>query len=68
MKRTHFEKRLQSKSDQWLSSLVKEHGPLVIEYVFLSAKPRSPAFVEAVLLQKYLNDHDGHLPFYNSWF
>ena len=61
LKRPHFG------DDKWLSRFVEKHGPLVIEYVFLRAKPRSPTFVEAVLLQKYLSDH-GHLPRYNTEF
>jgi len=36
-------------ANKWFRYLVQEKGPIVIEYIFLS-KPKSPAFVEAVLL------------------
>ena len=41
----------------WFKSLVKEKGVLVIEYVVLTPTPQSPAFVEAHLIQAYLNEH-----------
>ncbi|MGO8752265.1 MAG: hypothetical protein ACLQNE_40520 [Thermoguttaceae bacterium] len=47
-------------ADVWFSGLVQKHGPLTIEYIVLS-KDLSPGFVEAILLQAYLNDH-GRLP------
>jgi hypothetical protein len=47
-------------SVQWFRDLA-EKGALVVEYVFLAATPLSPAFVEALLLQAYLNEH-GRLP------
>jgi len=54
-------------SSQWFKSLVKEKGPLVIEYVLLETVPKSPAFVEASLIQAYLNEH-GCLPYRNKAF
>jgi hypothetical protein len=51
-------------ANEWFRSLVEEKGPLAVEYVFLTSVPRSPTFVEAVLLQAYLNEH-GCLPYRN---
>ena len=51
-------------ADKWFRDLLREKGPLVIEYVFLSIS-KSPALVEAALLQAYLNEHHG-LPYKNK--
>ena len=51
-------------ADKWFQELVQEKGQLVIEYFFLS-KSKSPALVEAALLQAYLNEHD-RLPYKNK--
>ena len=51
-------------ADKWFRDLLQEKGPLVIEYVFLSTS-KSPAFVEAALLQAYLNEHH-RLPYKNK--
>lgn len=51
-------------ADKWFRDFLQEKGPLVIEYVFLSTS-KSPAFVEAALLQAYLNEHH-HLPYKNK--
>jgi len=53
--------RAKLNSNQWFGNLCNEYGPLVIEYIFLSAKPESPALVEAKLIQVYLNEF-GKLP------
>jgi hypothetical protein len=47
-------------AEQWFRNVVSVYGLLQIEYVILP-KSRSPGFVEALLLQAYLNDH-GKLP------
>ncbi len=52
-------------ADDWFSSLAKEKGPLIIEYVFLDSKPESPTLVESRLLQAYLNERDS-LPYRNN--
>jgi hypothetical protein len=54
-------------ADQWFEALSAEKGPLIIEYVFLTETPISPALAESVLLQAYLNGH-GSLPYGNSAF
>jgi hypothetical protein len=54
-------------ADEWFGSLAKEKGPLIIEYVLLASKPESPAFVEACLLQAYINEQ-GSLPYRNNAF
>ncbi len=51
-------------ANQWFEDLCKEKGPLVIEYVLLPVS-NSPALVEAILLQAYLNEHN-HLPYKNK--
>ena len=51
-------------ADKWFRDLLQEKGPLLIEYVFLP-RSKSPAFVEAVLLQAYLNEHH-RLPYRNK--
>ena len=51
-------------SDKWFQDLLQEKGPLVIEYILLSTS-RSPAFVEAALLQAYLNEYH-RLPYRNK--
>jgi len=43
-------------AEKWFQDLLKKKGPLVIEYFFLSTS-KSPALVEAALLQAYLNQH-----------
>jgi len=52
------------RSNKWFLDLLNEKGPLIIEYIFLSPS-KSPAFVEAALLQAYLNEHH-RLPFKNK--
>jgi hypothetical protein len=52
---------------EWFGSLVQKKGALVIEYVFLAPSPKSPALVEAMLLQAYLNEN-GCLPLRNNEF
>lgn len=54
-------------ANQWFRILLDEKGPLLIEYIFTTVIPIAPAFVEAFLLQAYLNEH-GHLPFRNKAF
>jgi hypothetical protein len=54
-------------ANQWFKTLVREKGPLTIEYVFLTSVPKSPALVEAVLLQAYLNERSC-LPYRNKAF
>ena len=51
-------------ADDWFRSLLQEKGHLVIEYIFLPIS-KSPAFVEAALLQAYLNEHH-RLPYKNK--
>lgn len=51
-------------ADKWFRDLLQEKGPLVIEYIFLSTS-KSPAFVEAFLLQAYLNERH-NLPYKNK--
>jgi len=50
-------------ADKWFGDLLQEKGPLIIEYIFLP-KSKSPAFVEAALIQAYLNEHH-RLPYKN---
>lgn len=50
-------------ANQWFSALCREKGPLVIEYLFLPVS-NSPALVEAILLQAYLNGYNS-LPYKN---
>ena len=52
------------KADKWFLDLLQKKGPLIIEYIFLPIS-RSPAFVETILLQEYLNEHH-HLPYKNK--
>lgn len=52
-------------SNEWFKTLLSEKGVLVIEYLFLNKIPMSPAFVESVLLQSYLNEY-GQLPNRNN--
>jgi hypothetical protein len=51
-------------ADEWFRDLFQEKGVLVIEYIFLSTS-KSPAFVEAALLQAYLNEYHC-LPYKNK--
>lgn len=51
-------------ADVWFRNLLQEKGPLIIEYIFLS-KSKSPALVEAALLQAYLNEYHS-LPYKNK--
>ena len=44
-------------ADRWFADLLAENGPLSIEYLLLQATPASPALVESLLLQAYLNTH-----------
>lgn len=52
-------------SNEWFKTLLSKKGVLVIEYLFLDKTPISPAVVEAVLLQAYLNEY-GQLPCRNN--
>lgn len=52
------------RADVWFSALAKEKGEFIIEYVFLPIF-KSPALVEALLLQAYLNEF-GCLPYKNK--
>ncbi len=52
------------KADEWFLDLLQDKGPLIIEYIFLPIS-RSPALVEVILLQEYLNEHN-HLPYKNK--
>ena len=54
-------------ANQWFRTLVGEKGPLIIEYGLLTTVPKSPALIEAVLLQAHLNEH-GCLPYRNRAF
>ena len=54
-------------SNDWFRTLVDEKGSLVIEYMFLATTPKSPALIEAVLLQAYFNEYDC-LPYRNKEF
>jgi hypothetical protein len=54
-------------ANEWFRRLFEEKGQLVIEYVFLSATPQSPTFVESLLLQAYFNEHN-FLPYRNNSF
>ncbi|MEM3550892.1 MAG: hypothetical protein QXV01_07375 [Candidatus Bathyarchaeia archaeon] len=51
-------------ANQWFKDLCVEKGPLVIEYIFLPVS-NSPALIEAILLQAYLNEYN-HLPYKNK--
>lgn len=51
-------------ANKWFQDLSQEKGPFVIEYIFLPPS-MSPALIEAVLLQAYLNEHHG-LPYRNK--
>jgi hypothetical protein len=53
-----------SPADNWFLELFKQKGPLLIEYVFLPIS-RSPALIEAALLQAYLNEYH-RLPYKNK--
>lgn len=57
-------KRRDVPANKWFRGLVQQKGPLLIEYIFLSIR-KSPAFVEATLLQAYLNEHH-RLPYKNK--
>ena len=48
--------RGQLRSNEWFKKLCEENGGLIIEYVFLGSKPEAPAFVEAKLIQSFLNE------------
>jgi len=52
-------------SNEWFKILLSEKGVVVIEYLFLNKTPISPAVVESVLLQAYLNEY-GRLPYRNN--
>jgi hypothetical protein len=54
-------------ANEWFARIVNEKGPLIIEYIFLEPSPESPALVEAILLQAYLNEN-GCLPYLNNGF
>ena len=54
-------------ADQWFLELLVEKGALVVEYVFISEFPISPAFVEALLLQAFFNENSC-LPYRNNSF
>lgn len=52
-------------SEIWFKRMVEEEGAIMVEYVILSVSPHSPAFVEATLLQAFLNQ-ENKLPRYNK--
>ncbi len=52
--------------NEWFRDLLRKKGPLVIEYIFLPTSI-SPALIESVLLQAYLNEHH-RLPYRNKSF
>jgi len=54
------------RANDWFCDLFKEKGALRVEYIFLPIS-ESPAFVEAALLQVYLNEHH-YLPYKNKSF
>ena len=54
-------------ANEWFRTLFLEKGDLVIEYVFLTKSPVSPALAEAILLQAYFNAY-AQLPYRNSEF
>jgi hypothetical protein len=51
----------------WFHEMMEAYGTLIVEYILLLESPHSPALVEGVLLQAYLNEH-GSLPEKNSAF
>lgn len=51
-------------SNKWFKDLFQEKGPLSIEYIFLPLS-KSPAFVESLLLQTFLNEYH-RLPYKNN--
>jgi len=51
-------------ANKWFKDLLQEKGSLIIEYVFLSCT-FSPAFIEATLLQAFLNEYH-RLPYKNK--
>ncbi len=69
-KRQNILKRLRNvkegniSADKWFRNLLQEKGPLIIEYIFLSTS-KSPALIEVVLLQAYLNEYH-RLPYKNK--
>lgn len=63
-KRLRNVKACNASPDEWFRNLLQEKGPLVIEYIFTSIS-MSPAFVEASLLQAYLNEQH-RLPYKNK--
>lgn len=52
------------RANVWFPELCRKYGAIEIEY-FLLDKDESPGFVEAALLQAYLNEK-GHLPLENK--
>ena len=40
---------------EWFRNVGNDFGPITIEYIFLTIIPKAPAFVEATLIQAYLN-------------
>jgi hypothetical protein len=69
-KRQNILKRLRNvkegniSADIWFRNLLQEKGPLIIEYIFLLTS-KSPALIEAALLQAYLNEYHC-LPYKNK--
>jgi hypothetical protein len=61
-------KRGKIPANKWFSELKKVRGNLLIEYIILpdTGFP-SPALIEAILLQVYLNEY-GYLPYKNKEF
>lgn len=55
-------------SNIWIKNLFEKKGTLIIEYILLpETKSPTPAFIEALLLQTFLNDKN-RLPIKNKMF
>jgi hypothetical protein len=52
-------------SNIWFLEMMEAYGRLIVEYILLNETPHSPALVEGILLQAYLNEND-RLPEKNS--
>jgi len=53
-------------ANEWFREILDVYGPIIIEYIVLPVRT-CPAFVEAYLLQAFLNDY-GNLPPKNKSF
>jgi hypothetical protein len=54
-------------ANAWFRELGAQFGPILIEYISLPPTPHSPSYVEARLLQAFLNEY-GRLPDRNNEF